>query len=130
MIADMLEAEGFPTQIIEEAGPGGFEGISGMVSGDSQRGLEVWVKDAAHIEPAKKWIEIEMSETTAARPSKQERTGTVAAECEECRKSSDWPASEMGRTQVCPHCEAYMDVPDPDDDWNDREFSGENESEE
>jgi hypothetical protein len=28
----------------------------------------------------------------------------------------------MGTTEVCPHCGAYMDVPDPDDDWSDMDF--------
>jgi hypothetical protein len=24
----------------------------------------------------------------------------------------------MGTTENCPKCEAYMDIPDPDDDWS------------
>jgi rubrerythrin len=50
------------------------------------------------------------------------RTGTVTATCEECGKPSEWPASAMGTTEVCPHCTAYLDVPDPDEDWSGVDF--------
>ena len=50
------------------------------------------------------------------------RTGTVEAVCEECGKSSQWPASQMGTTQDCPHCHNYMDVPDPEENWDEVDF--------
>jgi hypothetical protein len=28
----------------------------------------------------------------------------------------------MGTTETCPKCGAYMDVPDPDDDWSGVDF--------
>jgi hypothetical protein len=28
----------------------------------------------------------------------------------------------MGTTEVCPHCTAYLDVPDPDEDWSGVDF--------
>ena len=31
----------------------------------------------------------------------------------------------MGKTEVCPHCGQYMDVPDPDENWDDVDFGGE-----
>ncbi len=46
----------------------------------------------------------------------------MAAVCEECGKSSEWPAEVMGTTETCPHCQAYMDIPDPDDDWSGVDF--------
>ena len=55
------------------------------------------------------------------------RTGTVTVACEDCGKSSDWPATAMGTTEVCPHCAGYMDVPDPDEDWSDVDFGTEDE---
>lgn len=58
-------------------------------------------------------------ETVAKRAA---RTGTVNATCADCGKPSDWPASAMGTTEVCPHCGGYMDIPDPDDDWSDVDF--------
>ena len=50
------------------------------------------------------------------------RIGTVTATCEDCGQSSEWPATAMGTTEVCPHCAHYMDIPDPDDDWSDVDF--------
>jgi hypothetical protein len=58
------------------------------------------------------------------------RTGTVTATCEDCGKTSEWPASAMGTTDVCPHCGAYMDIPDPDDDWSDVDFGKSEDDEE
>ena len=53
------------------------------------------------------------------------RTGTVTAVCEDCGKESEWPATAMGTTQTCPHCHCYMDVPDPDENWDDVDFGSE-----
>jgi rRNA maturation protein Nop10 len=58
----------------------------------------------------------------AVREKRASRTGTVSATCEDCGRPSEWPATAMGTTEVCPHCGAYMDVPDPDDDWSDMDF--------
>ena len=118
MIAGLLEGAGFPAQIQNEAMHGGFEGLTALAPGVSHRGLEVWVTDPDKLEEAKTWLEAEMKSAAAARDARKERTGTVVAACEECGKSSEWPASEMGRTETCPHCEAYLDIPDPDDDWD------------
>ena len=56
------------------------------------------------------------------------RTGTVTATCEDCGKPSDWPASAMGTTEVCPHCQGYMDIPDPDEDWSGVDFGEDEEA--
>ncbi|MCS6864334.1 MAG: hypothetical protein RMJ56_04085 [Gemmataceae bacterium] len=58
----------------------------------------------------------------AIREKRANRTGTVSATCADCGRTSAWPASAMGTTEVCPHCGAYMDVPDPDDDWSGIDF--------
>ena len=42
--------------------------------------------------------------------------------CEECGRASEWPASQMGTTQDCPHCGAYMDIPDPEENWDEADF--------
>ncbi len=63
-----------------------------------------------------------MAAVKAVRDRRANRTGTVAVVCEDCGKSSDWPAQAMGTTEVCPHCASYMDIPDPDDDWSDVDF--------
>ena len=63
-----------------------------------------------------------MPAVRAAAEKRAARTGTVNAVCADCGKASDWPATAMGTTEVCPHCGGYMDVPDPDDDWSDVDF--------
>jgi hypothetical protein len=57
-----------------------------------------------------------------AQEKRAARTGTVQATCEECGHVSEWPATAMGTTETCPKCGAYMDVPDPDDDWSGVDF--------
>jgi hypothetical protein len=66
----------------------------------------------------------------SVREKRAARTGTVTATCEECGKESNWPASAMGTTEVCPHCNAYMDVPDPDEDWSGMDFGKEEDEDE
>lgn len=39
-------------------------------------------------------------------------TGTIAAACEECGKTTSFPAKERDSVQNCPHCGSYMDVTD------------------
>lgn len=58
----------------------------------------------------------------AVREKRAARTGSVTATCEDCDKSSEWPAEVMGTTETCPHCGSYMDIPDPDEDWSGVDF--------
>jgi hypothetical protein len=129
LILGLLEGAGFPAQVMNEATLGGFEGVTGLVPGFSHKGLEVWVTNPDHAEPAKKFIEEEMKAAEVERQKRATRTGTVTAVCEDCGKSSEWPAAVMGTTEICPHCSGYMDIPDPDEDWSDVDF-GEEEGEE
>ncbi len=122
LIAGILIGAGFPAEVMNEATLGGFEGITGLVPGFSHKGVEVWVVDPAHIEPAKQLLDEELKAVEAEKQRRANRTGTVTVACEECSKSSDWPSSEMGTTVTCPHCGAYMDIPDPDDQWSDVDF--------
>jgi hypothetical protein len=103
-------------------------GVTDMVTPDE---IEIRVMEASQVDAAK---ELLTSAANAAairsvRDKRANRTGTVTATCEECGKSSEWPASAMGTTEVCPHCGEYMDIPDPDDDWSDVDI-GEDEDEE
>ena len=38
--------------------------------------------------------------------------GTVEATCEDCGKTSTFPATSRGRVETCPHCRGYVDVPE------------------
>ncbi|MCE9565931.1 MAG: DUF2007 domain-containing protein [Planctomycetes bacterium] len=130
LIAGVLIGAGFPAEVMNEATLGGFEGITGLVPGFSHKGVEVWVTDPAHVDPAKQFLEEEMKTIEAEKQKRDARTGTVTVACEECGKSSDWPANAMGTTEVCPHCTAYMDIPDPDDQWADVDFGDAEEEDE
>ncbi|HEV3386763.1 MAG TPA: hypothetical protein VG097_18245 [Gemmata sp.] len=122
MISGILDGAGFPSQVMNEATLGGFEGVTGWVPGFSHKGVEVWVIDQALVEPAKQFLQAELESVEKERQKRASRTGTISAVCEECGKSSDWSADAMGTTNTCPNCGAYMDIPDPDDDWSDVDF--------
>ena len=126
-LADWLTEKGFPAEPVMPsaiANPGDTLGLTE----EAFTGVEVRVVKPEHVEPAKLAI-AEMHEEVAAVRERQkkraERTGTVTAICEECGKPSEWPASAMGTTETCPHCSSYLDVPDPDENWDDVDFSGE-----
>jgi hypothetical protein len=91
-----------------------------------QRGgeFEVRVENESQLAEAKQLIAsaVGAAAVRSVREKRAARTGTVTATCEECGKTSDWPAASMGTTEVCPHCGAYMDVPDPDEDWSGVDF--------
>ena len=126
-LADWLIEKGFPAEPLMPStvvNPGDSLGLSE----EHMTGIEVRVVKPEHIEPAKKAIADLHEEVAVVRERQQkraERTGTVAAVCEDCGKSSDWPAVVMGTTETCPHCGSYMDVPDPDENWDDVDFSEE-----
>jgi hypothetical protein len=97
--------------------------------------FEVRVSDEKQLAEAKELIAsaVGAAAVRAVRDKRAARTGTVSATCEDCGKASEWPASAMGTTEVCPHCSGYMDIPDPDEDWSDMDFGeaeGENGDEE
>ena len=130
-LADWLTDKGFPAQVVTPE-PLGGSGDSLGISEAAAPVLEVRVLKPEHVEPARAAIEEQKEALQAIRARQQkraERTGTVTAVCEECGKSSEWPASEMGTTQDCPHCGEYMDVPDPDENWDDVDFGTEDEAE-
>lgn len=118
MVAGWLSGRGFAVEVMSEATLGGFEGLTWIVPGISLRGLEVWVLDEGQAEPARALLAEQAQEIAALRSARAERTGTVTATCEECGQASEFPASQMGTTQDCPRCGRYMDVPDPDENWD------------
>ena len=72
--------------------------------------FEVRVTNSAQLSEAKEWIASAVGAAVVhkVREKRAARTGTVTAMCEECGKPSEWPASSMGTTEVCPHCTAYL----------------------
>jgi hypothetical protein len=131
-LAEFLIAKGFPAEVVQ-GGPIGQVADSLGFNETPPPGLEVRVVDVAKAEDARKLLAEQTEAVRQARAAAQrraERTGTVTATCEECGKSSDWPAAAMGTTEYCPHCAAYMDIPDPEENWDDADFGEGAESEE
>jgi rubrerythrin len=44
--------------------------------------------------------------------ARSEQTDPVIAVCEECGQSAEYPPEQSETIQNCPHCGAYVDVPD------------------
>jgi hypothetical protein len=131
-LAEFLTAKGFPSEVVQGGQLGKTDDSLGFSETQSP-GLEVRVTDPAKAGDARKLLTEHAEAVQIARAAAQrraERTGTVTATCEECGKSSDWPAAEMGTTQDCPFCGAYMDIPDPEESWDEAEFEGDGESDE
>lgn len=134
VVIKLLEAEGIAAETYAPPPRTESEPITGMSEMVTADALEVRVADAAKAADAREVLGRALSAAAlrAVREKRANRTGTVSAACEDCGKSSDWPASSMGTTEVCPHCGQYMDVPDPDENWDDVDFGdadGEHEGE-
>jgi hypothetical protein len=127
-----LASEGIAAEVFVPPPKVTSDPLTGMTEGAPVEEFEVRVTDPGRAEDAKKLLGD--AQRAAAlreiRDKRSHRTGTVTAVCEECGKSSEWPAVAMGTTEVCPHCQAYMDIPDPDDDqWSDVDFGKDEEEE-
>jgi hypothetical protein len=127
-IAALLTDKGYPAEPVSPPIATATDALTGATEALAPE-FEVWVTNPDHAEPARAYIGEQREMLAALREREARRaarTGTVTAFCEECGKSSEWPASDMGKTQECPHCGRYMDVPDPDENWDDVDFeSGE-----
>lgn len=125
-VAAWLTEKKYPAELAivgELAAPAGGIGLGDVPAPT----LEVRVINPEHAEPARQLIAEQKESLAAARAvaeRRAKRTGIVTAVCEECGKESEWPAAEMGTTQDCPHCGEYMDVPDPDENWEGIDFEG------
>jgi len=120
----LLAGEGIEAEVIvppPKAESQLITGVTDMVEPDE---FHIRILDATKAEEANKFLGsvITRGKLQAIRDRRANRTGTISAECEECGRASDWPATSMGTTETCPHCSAYMDIPDPDDDWSDMDF--------
>jgi hypothetical protein len=106
-----------PTQSISEP-------VTGVSELSPAENIEIRVTEASNVAKAREVLA--SAESVAAvrsiREKRLQRTGKVTAVCEECGKASEWPAETMGTTDQCPNCAAWMDIPDPDDDWSGVDF--------
>jgi len=74
---------------------------------------QVWI-ERADIERATPLL-TEYDRSRAERANAVAAGGTVAAACDECGESSEFPVEQSGSVQTCPRCGANMDVGESED---------------
>ena len=118
-VVQLLAAQGIPAEVYAPPTRAESQPLTGMTELVTPDELEVRVTEPTQADAARELLAGAENAATihAMRQKRAARTGNVTVACEECGKSSEWPAALMGTTEVCPHCSAYMDIPDPDDDW-------------
>jgi rRNA maturation protein Nop10 len=106
------------------SGPHLEAGLFGATETVPAEAFPVLVTDPKQADEARELLNLAVNKALvqSAQAKRAARTGTVQATCEECGHVSEWPATAMGTTETCPKCGAYMDVPDPDDDWSGVDF--------
>jgi ribosomal protein S27E len=73
---------------------------------------QVWI-DQSNVEAAKPLLEEYERQAVRRRSTRDEpHTGTIEVLCEECEKTTIFPASKKGTVQDCSHCGAFVDVGD------------------
>jgi hypothetical protein len=131
-VVEWLKSEGIEAEVHYSPTQVSSDPLTGMTEGAPVEELEVRVVDIKRLDDAKKLLSDAQrtARLHSIRELRSQRTGTVTAVCEDCGKSSAWPATAMGTTDVCPFCQHFMDIPDPDDDWSDVDFGTAEEEEE
>ncbi len=82
---------------------------------------QVWV-DHSNVERAVPILEKFEQRAAELQGDAEEQNGgssSIEAICEECGEASSFPANQRGSVQVCPHCTAYMDVVEPEENDDD-----------
>jgi hypothetical protein len=128
-VIKILAANGIPAEI-EQLPPVPVSALTGL-SEEGPQEYPILVTEPKLLDNAKELLTFAVNRelVDAAKNKRASRTGTVTATCEDCGKQSEWPATAMGTTEVCPKCGGYMDIPDPDEDWSDVDFGTEDEDE-
>jgi hypothetical protein len=113
-VVGWLAAQDISARALDASSLGGMDGL-GAVAGAGAHGLEVWVDAPDDAEMARRLL-IEFE--ARRRADRAAHSGTVDVVCEECGKGATFPAAEQGTVQECPHCGGFLDVPEPDDEWD------------
>lgn len=123
LVVDLLTKNGLAAEH-GTSGPHLETGFFGATETVPAEAFPVLVTDPKHADEARELLNsaVNRALVQSAQAKRAARTGTVQAKCEECGQVSAWPATAMGTTETCPKCQAYMDVPDPDDDWSGVDF--------
>jgi hypothetical protein len=131
-VVQLLAGKGIEADAVSVPGHVESDPLTGATSGVTPEEFEIRVTDPTKAAAAKELLDeaVAASLKKAIRDKRASRTGTVTATCEDCGKASDWPATAMGTTELCPHCQHYMDIPDPDEDWSGVDFGEDEEANE
>ena len=73
-------------------------------------GIEVYALDPDQVEEARLLLRDHFDAVAAIRAAAQR--DPVEASCDDCGQSSTFPGEVRGRVEHCPHCNAYLDVPE------------------
>jgi len=117
VIALFLNDHEIPAQVMNQ-NTIGSEDLTGKPPGVLEQEFEVRVIHPEQAEAALALMKAHAEALAAEKATRAARTGTVTVVCEECGKSVEFPASEQGTVQECPLCAKWVDVPDPDDNWD------------
>jgi hypothetical protein len=120
IVAGWLEGHGIPAEVMNRETMGGL----GYPLSAATAGVEVWVTDPERAAEAIRLLGERALELVTQRPSGP----PVEVVCEECGKTSTFPAEQRGSVQNCPHCSAYLDV-EPADPTEQSQGPGEDEDE-
>ena len=110
VVAAWLAEQGFPARVMDTRTLGGLPGMAPFSPLESDAGgVEVWVLDAAGAPQAKQLLD-EHSKTLAQQAAAAAHGEPVVVRCEECGQTAEFPATDRGSVQECPHCGEYLDV--------------------
>ena len=101
IVVAWLAENGVEAQVADPGNPG----VMAFGVTDSE-GIEIYVKDDATAQTARKLLEEHDRETKHAGP------GDVEMTCESCNTKTRFAADTRGSTQECPECGAYIDIPE------------------
>jgi hypothetical protein len=119
LLCTLLGNAGVEAHTVEDASQVGTWWAGGSLPGLHRP--QVWV-DRADLERARSLLEEYEQRQDSRRPGRPSDDGPVEAECEDCGKTSVFPAKHRGTVQNCPYCGAFVDVGAGEDDWEEAEW--------
>ena len=121
LVSGLLNNAGIPAMVVEDDDMQIMSGWLGPLSNIVKP--KVWIEEA-DVERAKLILQEYDKQNVNRQAVDDGRVESVGPPmdvvCDECGKSSQWPAAKKGSVQNCPHCRAYIDIGDDVefDDWN------------